>query len=169
MIELQEMERRVEAIEQELGRSLGRLVRQAFLQVPRHLFIEQYFQQRGSSLTWDLVQATMESVYRDQPLVIQLDQRGRPTSSSSQPSIMAIQLEALDLESGHSVLEIGAGTGYNAALMGVLVGQGGAVTSIDIDADLVLEAIKMLARDGATNDHVHQDDCFLGTLHFSPY
>ena len=101
MIELHEMERLVEAIEQELGRSLCPLVRQAFLQVPRHLFVEQYYQQRGSSLTWDLVQATMESVYRGQPLVIQIDQRGRPTSSSSQPSIMAIQLEALDLESGH--------------------------------------------------------------------
>ncbi len=40
MIELHEMERLVEAIEQELGRSLYPLVRQAFLQVPRHLFIE---------------------------------------------------------------------------------------------------------------------------------
>src|SRR5260370_24776405 len=169
MIELHEMERRVEAIEQELGRSLCPVVRQAFPQVPRHLFIEHYYQQRGSSLTWDLVQATMDSVYRDQPLVIQLDQRGRPTSSSSQPSIMAIQLEALDLESGHSVLEIGAGTGYNAALMGVLVGQGGAVTSIDIDADLVLEASKMLARTGATNAHVLQEDGFVGGLASAPY
>jgi protein-L-isoaspartate(D-aspartate) O-methyltransferase len=169
MIELHEMEQLVEAIEQELGRSLCPLVRQAFLQVPRHLFIEQYYQQRGNSLTWDLVQATMESVYQNQPLVILLDQRGRPTSSSSQPSIMAIQLEALDLESGHSVLEIGAGTGYNAALMGVLVGQGGAVTSIDIDADLVLEASKMLARAGATNVRVLQEDGFVGCLAYAPY
>jgi protein-L-isoaspartate(D-aspartate) O-methyltransferase len=169
MIELHEMEQLVEAIEQELGRSLCPLVRQAFLQVPRHLFIEQYYQQRGSSLTWDLVQATMKSVYQDQPLVIQLDQRGRPTSSSSQPSIMAIQLEALDLESGHSVLEIGAGTGYNAALMGVLVGQGGEVTSIDINADLVLEASKMLARAGATNVRVLQEDGFVGYLAYAPY
>jgi protein-L-isoaspartate O-methyltransferase len=76
MIELHEMERLVEAIEQELGRSLYPPVRQAVLQVPRHLFVEPYYQQRGSSLTWDLVQATMESVYRDQPLVIQLDQQG---------------------------------------------------------------------------------------------
>src|SRR5216684_8168192 len=151
MIELHEMEQLIEAIEQELGRSLCPLVRQAFLQVPRHLFVEQYYQQRGSSLTWDLVQATMESVYRGQPLVIQIDQRGRPTSSSSQPSIMAIQLEALDLESGQSVLEIGAGTGYNAALIGVLVGQGGEVTSIDIDANLVQTAKRHLATVRITN------------------
>ncbi len=169
MIELHAMDQLVEAIEQELGRSLYPPVRQAFLQVPRHLFVEQYYQQRGTSLTWDLVQATMESVYQDQPLVIQIDQRGRPTSSSSQPSIMAIQLEALDLESGHTVLEIGAGTGYNAALMGVLVGKGGEVTSIDIDADLVLEASKMLARAGATNVRVLQEDGFVGCLAYAPY
>ena len=58
MIELHEMEQLIEAIEQELGRSLCPLVRQAFLQVPRHLFIEQYYQQRGSSLTWDLPPAS---------------------------------------------------------------------------------------------------------------
>src|SRR5258708_22856726 len=100
---------------------------------------------------------------------MQVDQRGRTTRSSSQPSIMAIQLEALDLESSHSVLEIGAGTGYNAALMGVLVGQGGAVTGIDIDADLVLEASKMLARAGATNVRVLQEDGFVGCLAYAPY
>ena len=169
MIELHAMEQLVEAIEQELGRPLYPPVRQAFLQVPRHLFVEHYYQQRGNSLTWDLVQATMESVYQDQPLVIQIDQRGRPTSSSSQPSIMAIQLEALDLESGQSVLEIGAGTGYNAALIGVLVGQGGEVTSIDIDGDLLLEASKMLARAGASNVRILQEDGFVGCLAYAPY
>src|SRR5260370_5699423 len=111
----------------------------------------------------------MESVYQDQPLVIQIDQQGRPTSSSSQPSMMAIQLEALDLESGQSVLEIGAGTGYNAALIGVLVGQGGEVTSIDIDGDLVLEASKMLARAGANNVRILQEDGFVGCLAYAPY
>src|SRR5260221_9164086 len=169
MIELHAMEQLVEAIEQELGRPLYPPVRQAFLQVPRHLFVEQYYQQRGNSLTWDLVQATTESVYQDQPLVIQIDQQGRPTSSSSQPSMMAIQLDALDLESGQSVLEIGAGTGYNAALMGVLVGQGGEVTSIDIDGDLVLEASKMLARAGANNVRILQEDGFVGGLAYAPY
>src|SRR5258708_24019569 len=100
---------------------------------------------------------------------MQVDQRGRTTRSSSQPSIMAIQLEALDLESGHCVLEIGAGTGYDAGMMGVLVGQGGEVPSIDIDADLVLEASKMLARAGATNVRVLQEDGFVGCLAYAPY
>src|SRR5882672_10470712 len=40
-------------------------------------------------------------------------------------------LEQLGLEPGHRVLEIGAGTGYNAALMAHLVGSAGAVTTID--------------------------------------
>ena len=47
-------------------------------------------------------------------------------------------LELQDLRPGMRVLEIGAGTGYNAALLRYLVGAGGAVVSVDIDADLVL-------------------------------
>ena len=94
MVQVYETEQLVKEIEQELGRTLHPKVRRAFLQVPRHLFVEQYYQQRGNSFHWDLVPATMERVYRDQPLVTLIDQRGRPVSSSSQPSAMAIQLEA---------------------------------------------------------------------------
>lgn len=50
-------------------------------------------------------------------LVDRLLSNGRPLSSSSQPAMMAIMLEQLGLEAGHRVLEIGTGTGYNAALM----------------------------------------------------
>jgi protein-L-isoaspartate O-methyltransferase len=52
-----------------------------------------------------------------------------PTSSSSQPSLMARMLEQLELEPGLRVLEIGAGTGYNAALMAEL---GAAVTTVEL-------------------------------------
>ena len=54
-------------------------------------------------------------------------------SSSSAPSIMALMLEQLRLEPGQRVLEIGAGTGYNAALIKHIVGPSGRVTAIDID------------------------------------
>jgi protein-L-isoaspartate(D-aspartate) O-methyltransferase len=43
--------------------------------------------------------------------------------SSSQPAIMAIMLNSLGWSSGHRVLEIGTGTGYNAALMAHIVGE----------------------------------------------
>ena len=54
---------------------------------------------------------------------------GVTTSSASQPSMMAIMLAQLDLRPGHRVLEIGAGTGYNAALMARLVGPQGTWSS----------------------------------------
>ena len=57
-------------------------------------------------------------------------------SSSSQPAIMAIMLEQLDLQPGHKVLEIGTGPGYNAALMAHIVGEAGQVVTVEIDQDL---------------------------------
>ncbi|GAA2158910.1 MULTISPECIES: protein-L-isoaspartate O-methyltransferase family protein [Glycomyces] len=59
-------------------------------------------------------------MYSDTPLLTKLDADGRGISSSSQPSIMAIMLDALDaldVQAAHRVLEVGAGTGYNAALL----------------------------------------------------
>ena len=55
-------------------------------------------------------------------------------SSSSAPAIMAPMLEALQLDPGHRVLEIGAGTGYNAALVKPIVGPRGRVTTVDLEA-----------------------------------
>src|SRR5207248_5596471 len=115
----------VQIMEQCLGRKLVLPVRNAFLQVPRHLFVPQYYQQQGNNLSWDLVPATQERIYQDEVLVTQIDRRGIPSSSTSQPSVMAEQLEALALVPGQRVLEIGVGTGYNAALMGVIVGDTG--------------------------------------------
>ena len=74
-----------------------------------------------------------EQAYRDEALPVKYDDDGTVLSSSSQPSMMAIMLRQLQLKPGHNVLEIGAGTGYNAALMQHIVGDEGKVTSIEID------------------------------------
>ena len=66
MIDGEEREPFVQILEQRLGRTLTPPVRSAFLQVPRHLFVQQYYEQRGNSLSWDLVQATPEKIYRDE-------------------------------------------------------------------------------------------------------
>src|SRR6266567_2264621 len=79
----------------------SRSVEAAFRAVPRHLF---------------LPNIALKEVYQDQAIVTKsLDER--VVSSSSQPTMMAIMLEQLQLQPGQRVLEIGAGTGYNAALM----------------------------------------------------
>jgi protein-L-isoaspartate(D-aspartate) O-methyltransferase len=101
--------------------------------VPRHLFLPD---QRP------------EAAYRDEAIVTKRDDAGQAISSSSQPAIMAIMLDQLDLAPGLRVLEIGAGTGYNAALISHVVGPAGQVTSVDIDPDLVATAREHLARAG---------------------
>ena len=98
--------------------------------VPRHLF---------------LPEQPPEAAYRDDAIVTKRDEAGQPISSSSQPAIMAIMLDQLDLAPGLRVLEIGAGTGYNAALISHVVGPTGQVTSVDIDPDLVEAAREHLA------------------------
>jgi protein-L-isoaspartate(D-aspartate) O-methyltransferase len=76
------------------------------------------------------------------------DEHGAALSSSSQPGIMAQMLEHLHLMPGLQVLEIGAGTGYNAALLGELVGPHGRVVTLDVDATVAARARQQLASGG---------------------
>lgn len=112
-------------------------VRDAFLRVPRELFVPEVAKEQG-----------LDAVYRNDALPTKKDARGLAVSSSSQPSIMATMLEELRLEPGMTVLEIGAGTGYNAALMKTIVGASGRVVTVDIEADLVRKARAALRRGG---------------------
>ena len=104
----------------------------AFRAVPRHLF---------------LPATPVDEAYKNVAVVTKLVDL-RPVSSASQPSAMAMMLEQLQLEPGNNVLEIGAGTGYNAALMSTIVGDRGRIITIDIDADLVDQARKNLSTTG---------------------
>src|SRR5579885_3162054 len=166
----QETERLVEAIEQRLARRLNPQVRSAFLQVRRHLFLDHYYRQQGNRLTWDRIDApALEDIYCDEALVTKIDEKGFPISSSSQPSVMARQLEALDLRPGLFVLEIGTGTGYNAALMGKLVGPNGQVISIDIDQELLTTAIRHTEAAGIFNVLAATGDGFRGYPEYAPY
>jgi protein-L-isoaspartate(D-aspartate) O-methyltransferase len=105
----------------------------AFRAVPRHIFLP------------DL---TPEEAYTDEALPVKRDADGNVISSSSQPTMMALMLRQLALQPGHNVLEIGAGTGYNAALIQHLVGSEGVVTSVEIDGELVELAQRSLQRLG---------------------
>ncbi len=109
-------------------------VREALLAVPRHDFLP------GLDL---------EQVYEDRAILTRTDEAGIPISSSSQPAIMALMLEQLGVAPGHRVLEVGAGTGYNAALLARLAGPAGAVTTIEIDPELGAAARAHLAAAGA--------------------
>lgn len=68
-------------------------------------------------------------------------------SSASALHIVVAMLDALDVRAGMKVLEIGTGTGYNAALLAELAGAGN-VTTVDIDAGLCEQARVALGRAG---------------------
>lgn len=105
------------------------LIEEAFLKVPRHLF---------------LLEEPLDKVYSDEAIVVRRGAQGQWTSSSSQPAIMAVMLEQLDLKPGQRVLEIGTGTGFNAALIASIVGPSGKVVTLDIQPDLIEYARKCL-------------------------
>jgi protein-L-isoaspartate(D-aspartate) O-methyltransferase len=116
------------------GHALSPSVQDAFATVPRHVFVPEI---------------GPDAAYRDEALVIKCGPDGLPISSSSQPAMMAIMLDQLGLQRGHRVLEIGTGSGYNAAVMSAVVGPDGEVVSIDIDPELVARATASLRAAGA--------------------
>ncbi|HEX6034620.1 MAG TPA: methyltransferase domain-containing protein, partial [Anaerolineales bacterium] len=111
----------------------------------------------------------LELVYSDRAIAAKQDEDGQWLSSSSQPAIMAIMLEQLGLEPGQKVLEIGAGTGYNAALMAHMVGKTGQVITVDIDQDLVDIARENLARAGFERVQVVCADGGYGVPESAPF
>ncbi|HLI51631.1 MAG TPA: methyltransferase domain-containing protein, partial [Thermomicrobiaceae bacterium] len=128
-------------------------VADAFLRVPRERF---------------LPGVPVEAVYQDEAILTK-EIGGEPVSSSSQPAIMAIMLEQLDLEPGMNVLEIGAGTGYNAALLRELVGDRGRVTTVDIDAEVAGWARDRLDSAGYRDVNVVRADGAFGYPAAAPY
>lgn len=110
-------------------------VEAAFREVPRHLFVPD---------------APLEEAYRDEVIPIGASE-STLTSSASQPAIVAVMLEQLRLETGQRVLEIGTGSGYNAALMAHMVGEEGKVLTVEIDEELAAKARKHLAYSGFGN------------------
>jgi len=108
-------------------------VEQAFSSIPRHLF---------------LPDKPLDVVYQDSAIPLKFGASGDTLSSSSQPTMMAIMLEQLDLSVGMNVLEIGTASGYNAAIMKHIVGKSGHVTSLEIDNDLANQAEDNLTNAG---------------------
>jgi protein-L-isoaspartate(D-aspartate) O-methyltransferase len=105
----------------------------AMLDVPRHLF---------------LGDIDHRLAYEDRPVIVLRDAEATPISSASQPAMVAAMLEQLHVVAGNNVLEIGTGTGYNAALLAALVGGSGTVVSVEIEPQLAARAAEALAAVG---------------------
>jgi protein-L-isoaspartate(D-aspartate) O-methyltransferase len=145
-------------------------VDEAFRSVPRHLFVDRYYN-KGRIVTVDPrnpAPAQLRRIYSDDALVSH-QRRKVPTSSTSEPGLVAQMLEDLLLEPAMSILEIGAGTGWNAALMGHIVGPEGRVHSVDIQADVTRRARNHIRRLGLKNVHIVTGDGGYGHRKAAPY
>jgi protein-L-isoaspartate(D-aspartate) O-methyltransferase len=121
------------------------LVLRAMSDVPRHLFVPA---------------ALVDEAYADQPLPIGEGQ------TISQPYIVAVMTESLELKGDEKDLEIGTGSGYQAAVLGRIAGS---VYSIEIHPDLARRAAATLEKLGFANVHVRAGDGFFGWPEEAPF
>ncbi|MGW5557052.1 methyltransferase, FxLD system [Micromonospora sp. NPDC003944] len=129
-------------------------IEQAFRRVPREQF---------------LPGVDVATVYTRRQIVTKRDPSGAALSSASSPSLVADMLEQLDPHPGHRVLEIGAATGINAALLTELTTPSGKVVTIELDQDLADGARANLARAGYDTVDVIHGDGALGHPDAAPY
>ena len=120
-------------------------VLEAMAVVPRHKFVPPQFRNEA---------------YADKPLPIGEGQ------TISQPYMVAAMTEALELTGNERVLEIGTGSGYQAAVLSLLVSQ---VLSVENHTSLALAAQERLASLGYANVHVHNGDGSAGFSDAAPY
>ncbi len=121
------------------------LVLEALRQVPRHAFIQPEYRYLA---------------YSDGPLPIGSGQ------TISQPYIVALMTELMELKGGEIVLEVGTGSGYQAAILAHLAAQ---VHTIERHASLARSAEKLLSELGLANVQVHTGDGSLGLPQFAPF
>jgi protein-L-isoaspartate(D-aspartate) O-methyltransferase len=117
----------------------------AMSRVPRHLFVPE---------------SERDEAYGDHPLPIGLGQ------TISQPYIVAFMSEALQLDPAHRVLEIGTGSGYQAAVLAELAGE---VYTIEIIGELAARAEQTLRDAGYRNVTVRAGNGYLGWPEHAPY
>lgn len=117
----------------------------AMAKIPRHRFVPLHLK---------------EQAYGDYPLPIGEDQ------TISQPYIVALMTEALELKGGEKVLELGAGSGYQAAILGELADQ---VFTIERLPSLAQAAEMVLREVGYTNVHIKVADGTLGWAEEAPF
>ncbi|MFR9726201.1 protein-L-isoaspartate O-methyltransferase family protein [Streptomyces sp. MS19] len=145
-------------------------VSRAVAAVPRHAFIPGYYS-GGTRIAADPTAPTAELLglaYANRGIMTHLPGDAAGTySSASQPSVVTRMLDRADLQPGHRVLEIGSGTGYNAALVRHITGA--PVVTVEASAVVADEARSALAATGTTGVTVHTGDGLAGRRDGGPY
>ena len=123
-------------------------VKESFLKIPRELFVQE---------------SQKKYAYQDRPLSINYQQ------TISAPHMVAIMVEALDLKKGQKVLEIGAGSGYHAAITSELIGNKGHIYSIERIKELAEFADHNLKKAGISNVTIICSDGSIGLKDKAPF
>lgn len=113
--------------------------------------------------------APLADAYDEKAVITHTFPDGTHLSCASGPSIVAGMLGALDVQPGQRIMEIGAGAGYNAALLATLTGTSGEVTTIDINADVTAAACRNLDNTGFGHVRVITRDGAEGAPEHGPY
>ena len=140
---------------------ITRLTELAYLATPRHRFVARY-RERGSK-DWRLVNEAnvaehAATLYSDRPLILFGDNDANIPSTISQPSFVLRMLDLLDLSLGDRVFELGAGSGWTAAMIGRLVGPQGRVISVEIIPEVAQRAAGAIAALGIANVQIIEGD-----------
>lgn len=128
--------------------NISREIIQAFKSINRENFVPQEFKSQA---------------YHDIPLPL------KEGATISQPTTVLLMLQYLNIREGNKILEIGAGSGYNAALMSRLVGKKGKIVTVEVDEDLVEFAKSNLKKENIKNVKVVLGDGYKGYSKKAPY
>ena len=144
----------------------------AYRAMPRHRFVPRYrhwHNPRWFDVTEENLIEHLGALYGNHPLGILGEPSDDAVATISQPLMVVIMLRALDLKAGQRVLELGTGSGWNAALMGHLVGGEGHITTVEIVPELCERARRCLDAQGVSNVSIVEGDGADGHVSRAPY
>jgi len=151
---------------------ISQATERAYLATPRHLFVKRY-RELGKAewrqVTSENLGQHLAALYGDWPLVLFDEDDSNVLSTISQPSFVLRMLDMLQLQPGQTVFELGAGSGWNAALMGHLVGPEGRVFSLEIVPEVARTAAETVQALGLTNVSIVTGDGGDGHPAGAPY
>jgi protein-L-isoaspartate(D-aspartate) O-methyltransferase len=144
----------------------------AYLATPRHRFVERYREwgnKQWHEVTDENLEEHLATLYANKSLILYGDEDDTVPSTISQPSFVLRMLDMLQLRAGQTVFELGAGSGWNAALMGRLVGTEGHVYSLEFIPEVARTAAETIAKLGIKNVSVISADGGAGYVTAAPY
>jgi protein-L-isoaspartate(D-aspartate) O-methyltransferase len=153
-------------------RPISEATEKAYLTTPRHAFVRRY--REWGTKEWhevrdESLEEHLATLYANKPLILYGDDDDTVPSTISQPSFVLRMLDMLQLRAGHTVFELGVGSGWNAALMGQLVGREGHVYSLELIPEIAKTAAETIAILGIKNVSIIAADGGEGYAAGAPY